>query len=100
MTSCFERNFKYVLFLAVVIANGRQAGKLFLSNEHRLSEHHDQTTDNREVTEEEVKVEDEAVSETLDDDYAEETANCKFGVAFCYDCTGTGKHGLWRWVSG
>lgn len=84
----------YVLFLAVVVANRWQASKMFLPMEHRLTEYHDQATDNREVAEEEVEVEDEAVSETLDNDYAEETAHCKFSVAFCYDRARTRKHCL------
>ena len=84
----------HILFLAVIVANRWQTSKVFLPMEHRLAEHHDQTTDNREVTEEEVEVKDEAISETLDDDYAEETAHCEFSVTFCYDRAGTRQHCL------
>ena len=60
------------LFLAVVLRETGETGKEFLARVHRVTEHHQETTNDTQVAEEEVEVEDEAITERLDDDDSED----------------------------
>jgi hypothetical protein len=73
------------LFSTVRLADGRQTGKQLLSCNHRFTEDHEKTADDREVAKEEGQVEDETVTETLDDNNCQKTSYCVFSVFFGND---------------
>ena len=83
-----------VLFLAVIFTDRRKPSEELLSRDHRFAENHDESTDDAQVAEEEVEVEDEAVSKTLNNNYSEETTDSVFCEALRYDGTRSDKHGL------
>ena len=83
-----------LLFLAVVLRKGGETSKEFLARVHRIAEDHEEATDDAEVAEEEVEVENEAITECLDNDNTEKTANCIFSVSLCDDCPRTDEHHL------
>jgi len=81
------------VLLAIGIADLRQTGESRASVYHRVGEDHEEAADDGEVAEEEVKIEDEAIADALDDDDAEETADGVFGVLLADDGTGGDEHG-------
>ena len=83
-----------LLFLAVCFADCGYTSKTLIPGYHRVAEDHKKTTNNTQITQEEVEVEDEAVTESLNDYDAEETDNCVFCVPFENDSGGTTKHSL------
>lgn len=70
------------LFLAVCFTHRRDTGKAFLFVDHGFAEHHDETAYDAQVTKEESEVEHQAISEALNDNYAEETDDRIFCVPF------------------
>lgn len=82
------------LFLSIVLADGWKSGKRSPSGDHRVTEDHEKSANDTQVTQEEVEVEDEAVTESLDEDNTEKSTNSKFGVLLRDNGTRTGKHGL------
>ena len=82
------------LFLPVVLADGWKSGKRSSSCDHRVTKDHEQSTDDTQVAQEEIKVEDEAVTESLHDDNPEKSAGSKFRVFLGDDGSGAGKHSL------
>ena len=82
------------LFLAVVLRETGETGKEFLARVHRVAEHHQETTNDTQVAEEEVEVEDEAITERLDDDDSEEATNSVFRVFLRDDRSRTDEHSL------
>jgi len=81
------------IFFAVGFTDRRETSEEFPSRDHRFTEDHDKSADDAQVAEEEIEVENEAISKALNDDYTEETTNSIFSVALRYDGTRTGKHG-------
>jgi len=81
------------IFFAISFTDRREASKELPSRDHRFTENHDESTDDAQITEEEIEVEDEAITEALDDDYTEETTYSILGVALRYNGTGSDKHG-------
>lgn len=73
----------HVLLLAVGLTEGRKTGECCLAREHRVAENHEETTNNGEVAEEEIKVENETVTDGLHDDHCEETADGVFCISLC-----------------
>jgi len=84
---------KQEVFLAVIFTDRRKPSEELLSRDHRFAENHDESTDDAQVAEEEVEVEDEAVSKTLNNNYSEETTDSVFCEALRYDGTRSDKHG-------
>jgi len=82
------------LFLSVVLADGRKSGERSSAGDHRVTEDHKQSTNDTQVAQEEIEVENESVTESLDDDNTEKSANSKFGVFLRNNGTRTGKHSL------
>ena len=82
------------LFLSVVLADGWKSSKRSSSGYHGVTEDHEQSTNDAQVTQEEIEVENEAVTEPLNDDNAEKSADSKFGVFLRDNGTGAGKHSL------
>lgn len=68
----------------VSLADARQACEDVLLLAERITENHEESSDDGEVAEEEVNVEDEAVSEALYDDDCEECAYGRLGE-FAHD---------------
>ena len=62
------------IHLLVLLINRRQAREHSLLDE-AISEDHEKTADDREIAEEKIEIEDEAVTEGLDDDDREEAGN-------------------------
>jgi hypothetical protein len=60
----------HVLHAPVVFAQRWEAGESFLGGLHGVTEDHNETTNNREVAQEKVEIEDESVAESLNDYYA------------------------------
>lgn len=70
---------------AVVLAERGQTGKACVARDHAFREDHEETTDDREIAQEEVEVEDETVAEALSNHDTDKTGDREFGVAFCDD---------------
>ena len=87
---------KHALFLPVRLADGGQAGEDLLARDHGLAEDHEEPAYDREVAEEEVEVEDEAVAEALNNNDAKETGNRVLRVPLGDDRARTDKHDLAR----
>jgi len=81
------------IFPPVVLSHAGDAGEKFLSRAQSVTEDHQQATDNGEVAEKEVEVEDETVTEALDNDDTEETADSIFRIALPNDRGRAGQHG-------
>lgn len=79
--------------LAVLLIHLRQPGGRELLPHPAVGQHHQETTHDAEVAEEEIQVEDETVAESLGDDDAEETEDGVFAVLAGDDKGGTGDHG-------
>jgi len=62
---------KLEIFPAVCLGHARDASKDVLLAAKRITEDHEKPTDDREVPEEEIEVENQAVTETLDNDDTE-----------------------------
>jgi hypothetical protein len=84
----------FSLFLPVVLADGWKPGKRSSSGDHRVTEDHEQSTNDAQVAQEEIDVENEAVSESLNDDYSEKSTDSKFRVFLRDNGTRTGEHSL------
>jgi hypothetical protein len=82
------------LFLTVRLAQGRETSKQRLARVHGITEHHEKTTNDGEVAEEEVEVEDEAVAKGLHNYHRKETTNRIFSISFRDNRTGANQHGL------
>ena len=76
-----------LLFFAISFTDGWESSKQLLSCDHCFAKDHDESANDAQVAEEEVEIEDEAVSEALNDYYAKETSYGIFGKALCYDST-------------
>lgn len=79
--------------LAVLLVQLRQSGWDELLAHPRVRQHHEQTTDDTQVAEEEVEIEDETVSETLRDHDGEQTGDRHLGVFTGDNEEGTYRHG-------
>lgn len=79
--------------LAVLLVDLGQTGKGLGLTDPRVGEDHDEATNDGQVAEEEVEVEDEAVSEGLGDDNGHEAGDGIVGVLADDDEGGAGKHG-------
>lgn len=79
--------------LAVLFVNGRQSSKSLGLSNPRIGEHHQKSTNDGQVSQEEVEVEDETVAESLNDHDAHEAGNRIVGVAAGNDEEGTRNHG-------
>jgi len=80
------------VFLSVVLADGWKTGKRCSTGDHRVTEYHEQSTNNAQVAQEEIEVENEAVTETLNNDNAEQSADSKFTVFLRNNGARPGKH--------
>jgi hypothetical protein len=79
--------------LAILLVDlGETCKDLSLANP-RIRQDHDQATNDREVSEEEVEIEDETVTKSLSDDNAHETGDGVVGVLSDDDQGGAGEHG-------
>lgn len=78
--------------LAVLLIElGKTGGDELLAHP-RVRENHEQATDNTQVAEEEVEVEDQSVTETLNDDDSQETANGVLRVSTSNDHERASRH--------
>lgn len=66
--------------LAVLLVNLRQPGRSEPFADPAVREHHQETTHDREIAQEEVQIEDESVAERLGDDDADETPDGVFTI--------------------
>jgi len=80
------------VFLSVIFADGRKSGERSSSGDHRVAEDHEQSTDHTQVAQEEIKVENQAITQSLRDDNSEKSPNSKFGVLLRDHRTRAGKH--------
>jgi hypothetical protein len=64
-----------LLFSSVCFTESRKSSKELLPCHHRIAEHHEQSANDAQVAQEEGEVENETVTETLNDDYAKETSD-------------------------
>jgi hypothetical protein len=87
-----QRN--YVLFSFIVFGQGRQAGKAPVTGGDSVAENHDEAADDRQVAKEEIEIENKPISETLDENDTEESADGEFGEAFGNNGSRTSQHGL------
>ncbi len=71
---------KLEVHLAVLFLNLRQAGESLGLAHPRIREHHEKSTHDRQVAEEEVEIEDETISKCLGDDDTNQASNCVFRV--------------------
>lgn len=79
--------------LAILLVDlGKTCKDLSLANP-RIRQDHDQATDDRQVSEEEVEIEDETVAKSLSDDNAHETGDGVVGVLSDDDQSGAREHG-------
>lgn len=69
---------RVVLFLAVGLADSRDACKEFLARDHGVAKHHEETTYYAQIAQEESHVEDETVTKTLDDDDGQQPSDSVF----------------------
>jgi hypothetical protein len=69
-----------LLFSAISFRKSREARKYRFPGYHRITENHEKATDDTQIAEEKVHVEDEAITETLDDDDSEKASNRVFGI--------------------
>lgn len=83
---------KLDVHLAVFLVKLRESGGREALADPAVREDHEQAADDREVAEEEVQVEDEAVAEGLGDDDGEEADDGVFGVLADDDEGGAGCH--------
>ena len=88
---------KLDVHLAILLVQlGQSGGDELLANP-RVGQNHKQTTDNTQVAEEEVEIENETVSETLRDNDTEQTGDTELGVLAGDDEEGTYRHGNDVW---
>jgi len=80
------------IHLAILLINLRQSSRRELLPHPRVRQHHQQASNDGEITEKEVQVEDEAVAESLCDDNPEETSNSNFAALADDDEKGTDGH--------
>lgn len=85
--------------LAVLLVDIGETSKDVFALAECLGEHHEESTHNGEVAEEEVEVKDEAVAEALNDNDSKKTSDGGFRVAFGNDHAGAGNHGLRHSIS-
>ncbi|KAI6770245.1 hypothetical protein HG530_004874 [Fusarium avenaceum] len=79
--------------LAILLVNLRKTSKdLSLANP-RVRQDHDQATNDRQVSEEEVQIENKSVAQSLSDDDTHETSDGVVGVLSDDDKSGAGEHG-------
>jgi len=81
---------KQEVFFAVSFTHGRESSEEFLPCNHCLAEDHDETANNAQIAKEEVEIENETVTETLNNDYTEETSHSILSIAFRYYSAGSG----------
>lgn len=79
--------------LSVLLVERRQASESLGFPDPRIGEHHQETTNDGQVAQEEVEVEDQAVAESLDHHDAHQTSDRVVGVLADDDHGGTGDHG-------
>ena len=84
---------KLDVHLAVLLVQLGQTSRDELLANPRVGQNHKQTTDNTQVAEEEVEIENETVSETLRDDHSEQTSDSNLSVLAGDDEEGTYRHG-------
>ena len=82
------------LFLSVVLADVWESGKRCSPSNHGITKDHEQSTNDAQVAQEEVKVENKAITEPLNDDNTEKSTDSKFRVFLRDDGTRASKHGL------
>lgn len=83
-----------VLLLSVHLRHARQARKQLLLGSQRLAQDHEQATNDREVSEEEREIKDEAVAKGLGNDDTEETSDRLLDEAARDDQSRAGDHDL------
>lgn len=91
---CVCNGCKHLLLSAVVLIQRWDAGETRFPFGHGFAEDHQQSTNNRQVAQEEVEVKDETVSEALENDNAEESTDGNFCELLGDDSTGCAKHSL------
>ena len=57
---------KRILFFAVRLTHGRETRKVLFPGHHVFTKHHNQTTDHAQVAQEEIEIENQPISEALD----------------------------------
>lgn len=83
---------KLEVHLAILLVDlGKTSKDLCLANP-RIRQNHDETTNDRQVSEEEVEIEDETVTKSLSDDNAHETGDGVVGVLSDDDKGGAREH--------
>lgn len=90
----FRRKGEDVLLLPVGLADARKSSPELLLGAQVLTEDHEESSNDREVPQEERQVKDEAVTEGLADDDSEETSDRLGGVLALDDENRAGDHGL------
>ena len=76
---------KLYIHLAVLFIDTRQAGECNSLPDPAVTQHHEQSAHDREIAQEEVQVEDQAVAECLDNDDGNETRDRDLRVLADYD---------------
>lgn len=84
---------KLDVHLAVFLIKLGQAGGHELLAHPRVRQHHEQASDDTQIAEEEVKIEDETVTEALGDDHAEQAEDGIFRLFAGDDQEGAYRHG-------
>jgi len=81
------------VFFTICFADRGEASEQLLSGDHRIAEDHEQATNNAQITEEEVEIEDETITEALDNDHRKQTSNSVLCVFLENDRARSTEHG-------
>jgi len=73
------------VFLSIGFADAWQTSKELFASDHGITENHKEATDDTEVTQEEIEVENKTVAKALDNNHSQETSNSIFTVTFKND---------------
>lgn len=84
------------LLPAVVLVQGGDACEVGLPLRHGFAEYHEKASNHRQVAEEEVQVEDQAIAKALQDDDAKKPANSYLGVPLYHDSARGTQHCLYN----
>lgn len=83
---------KLHVHLAVLLIELGQTGRDELLADPRVGQHHEQTTDNTQITQEKVEIEDKTIAQTLCDNNSEQSRDGVLGLLACDDQSGTDGH--------
>ena len=84
------------LFPAVILADAWDTSEQFLARHHRVTEHHEEASNDGKIAEEECHVENKTVTKSLNNDDSEKTSDSVFCEALRYHCTRGDEHGLFE----